>query len=93
MGKGFSLDGLKNKTLDQDTFLRVRYKFKNESTFILITVTEEQYVNLLEIPAIEKCEIIGSVQEPVSQQEKSQFNQKIRFLCSENSNKSKYLLQ
>jgi hypothetical protein len=93
MGSGFSLNGLENKTKDQDTFLRVSYKFKGESEFISITVTEEQYVNLLEIPVIEKCEIIGSVHDPVSQQEKSQFNQKILVLCSENSNKSKYLLQ
>jgi hypothetical protein len=91
LGHGVSLNRLDDKT--QDKFLRVRYKFKNESTFISITVTEKQYVNLLEIPVIEQCEILGSVIKPVSQQEKSQFNQKILILCGENSNKSKYLLQ
>ena len=86
-----SLNGLNGK--EQDKFLRVRYKFKNESTFFTITVTEKQYVNLLEVPVIEQCEIIDSVIEPVSMQEKNQFNQKILILCSENNNKSKYLLE
>ena len=81
------MNGVKNK----EKFLRVKYKFRGESTFIPITVTEKQYVNLLEIPVIAECEIVGSVVEPVSQQEKSQFNQKILVLCSEE--KSKYLLE
>lgn len=75
-----------------DKYLRVKYKFKDESEFIPVTVTEEQYVNLLEIPAIEECKIVGSANEPISTQEKIQFNQKILVLCTRDSS-SKYLLQ
>ena len=76
----------------QESYLRVNYKFKGESESIPITVTEEQYVNLLEIPVIVECKIIGTVKEPVSVQEKIEFNQKILVLCTQESS-SKYLLQ
>ena len=75
-----------------ERYLRVEYKFKGESEFIPVTLTEKQYVNLLEIPAIEECKIIGSADKPVSAQEKIQFNQKILVLCAEDPS-SKYLLQ
>ena len=44
--------------MTDNEFVRVRYKFKNDRNFIAITVTEQQYANLLEIPMIEKCEML-----------------------------------
>lgn len=75
-----------------ERYLRVKYKFKGESEFIQVTLTEQQYVNLLEIPAIEECKIIGSANEPISVKEKAKFNQKILVSCAQEPS-SKYLLQ
>lgn len=72
--------------------VRVRYKFKDEKDFVTITVTEEQYINLLELPIIDKCEIIGKAAKPITDSEKEMFNEKIR-IASEDENHTKYLLQ
>ena len=72
--------------------VRVRYKFKNDRNFITITVTEQQYVNLLELPIIEKCEIIGPASKPINEKEKEEFNRRIRIACKSDSSHTKYLL-
>ncbi len=38
--------------------VRVRYRFKDESKFVSVRVTENQYENLLELPIIEECNIV-----------------------------------
>ncbi len=38
--------------------VRVRYRFKDESKFVSVKVTQSQYQNLIELPIIEKCEIL-----------------------------------
>jgi len=38
--------------------VQVRYKFTGEKNFTSINVTIYQYKNLLEIPVVDKCEII-----------------------------------
>ena len=83
------VDGTRHKI--QRELIRVRYKFKDEDDFITITVTEGQYNNLREVLAIEKCEIVGSAQKPISEQEKIQFNHLILVYC-QTPNKTKYLL-
>ncbi len=42
--------------MTDNELVRIRYKFKKDRNFIAIYVTEQQYVNLLELPIIEKCE-------------------------------------
>ena len=73
--------------------VRVRYKFKNDRNFITITVTEQQYVNLLELPIIEKCEIFGLTSKPINEKEKENFNKRIRIACKSDSSHTKYLLK
>ena len=51
-----------------------------------------QYNNLYGVVAIEKCEILGSAQSPMSEEEKELFNQKILIVCKGNSNLTKYLV-
>jgi len=41
-----------------DGFVRVRYRFRDESKFVSVRVTESQYQNLLELPVIEECKIV-----------------------------------
>ena len=36
----------------------IRYRFQGETKFITVQVTETQYQNMLELPIIEKCEIV-----------------------------------
>ena len=73
--------------------LRVRYKFKGDKNFIEITVTEEQYVNFLEVEAIESCEIIHTAKKPITPSEKKAFNQRILVACQNDQSHTKYLLE
>ena len=72
--------------------VRVRYKFKNDRNFIAVSVTEQQYVNLLELSIIEKCEIIGRTSKPINEKKREQFNKRIRIACKSDSSHTKYLL-
>ncbi len=45
--------------------VQVRYKFIGEKNFTSINITTYQYKNLLEIPVIDKCEIIGMLVKPI----------------------------
>ena len=38
--------------------IKVRYRFRGETNFVTIRITESQYQNLLDIPIIEECEIV-----------------------------------
>ncbi len=38
--------------------VKVRYRFKDESKFVSVRVSESQYQNLLDLPIIEECNII-----------------------------------
>ncbi len=38
--------------------VKVRYRFKDESKFVSVRVTENQYQNLLDLPIIEECNIV-----------------------------------
>ena len=87
------IDGTRHKIKTIPGLLRVRYKFKDDSEFITVTVTEKQYFNLHEVFAIDTCEILGSAQTPISKEEKEKFNQKILIVCSNDANRTKYLLQ
>ncbi|HXW03011.1 MAG TPA: hypothetical protein VD651_01930 [Nitrosarchaeum sp.] len=78
---------------DGTELFRVRYRFKDETEFITITVTEKQYINLLELPIIATCEIIGKSSKPITKEEKEQFNEKIKVAAQEDSNHTKYLLK
>lgn len=78
---------------NNEDLLRVRYRFKDEKDYIHVTVTEKQYVNLIEVAAIEKCEIIGPTQKPISKEEKKRFNEKIIQVCKQDTSHTKYLLQ
>jgi len=85
------LDGTHHKIKSKE-LIRVQYKFKDETEFFTVTVTEQQYLNLYGVVAIEKCEILGSAQSPMSEEEKELFNQKILIVCKGNSNLTKYLV-
>jgi len=76
-----------------EELFRVKYRFKDETEFITITVTEQQYINLLELPIIATCEIINKATKPVSVEEKELFNEKIRIASREDSSHTKYLLE
>ncbi len=80
-------------TEDSTELFRVRYRFKDETEFITITVTEQQYINLLELPIIATCEIIGKASKPITKEEKEQFNEKIKIATQEDSSHTKYLLK
>ena len=45
--------------------VQVRYKFIGEKNFTSINVTIYQYKNLLEIPVVDECEIIGMSGKPI----------------------------
>ena len=79
--------------MTDNEFVRVRYKFKNDRNFIAITVTEQQYLNLIELPMMEKCEIIDKAVKPLTEEEKEKFNEKIRIACKNNQSHTKYLLK
>ncbi len=38
--------------------VRVRYRFKDESKFVSVRVTQSQYQNLLELPVVEECNVV-----------------------------------
>ena len=38
--------------------VRVRFRFRDESKFVSVKVTERQYQNLLDLPIIDECNII-----------------------------------
>ena len=77
---------------EDEALFRVKYRFKDEKDFITVTVTETQYVNLLALPVIATCEIVGKAEHPVSEEEKEVFNEKIKIACKENDSHTKYLL-
>lgn len=77
---------------EDEALFRVKYRFKDEKDFITVTVSETQYVNLLALPAIATCEIIGKAEQPVTEEEKEMFNEKIKIVCKDDSSHTKYLL-
>ena len=38
--------------------VKVRYRFRGETKFVTIQLTQSQYQNLLDVPIIEECEIV-----------------------------------
>ncbi|MCH7648777.1 MAG: hypothetical protein IIA83_09240 [Thaumarchaeota archaeon] len=68
-------------------------KFKGDEKYTIITVTEQQFLNLLQIPIVEKCEALGSASKPLTETQKARFNQRIMIVCSDDPNRSKYLLK
>ena len=78
---------------NKDELFRVKYRFKDEKDFITITVTEQQYLNLLELPVIATCEIVGKAEQPVSKEEKELFNERVRIATKGDSSHTKYLLE
>lgn len=77
---------------EDEALFRVKYRFKDEKNFVTVTVSETQYVNLLALPAIATCEIIGKAEQPVTEEEKEMFNEKIKIVCKDDSSHTKYLL-
>ena len=80
--------------MSDSVLLEVRYKFQGDKKPITVSITEKQYVNLLEIPIIETCEIIGQTSQQVSSETKKAFNERIRLACKQNElTHTKYLIQ
>lgn len=77
---------------EDEALFRVKYRFKDEKDFVTVTVSETQYVNLLALPAIATCEIIGKAEQPVTEEEKEMFNEKIKIVCKNDSSHTKYFL-
>ncbi|HET6517679.1 MAG TPA: hypothetical protein VFG25_05620 [Nitrosopumilaceae archaeon] len=77
----------------KEELFRVKYRFKDEKDFITVTVSEQQYLNLLELPVIATCEIVDKAEKPVSKEEKEMFNEKIRAVCKDDMNHTKYFLE
>ena len=74
--------------------LNVQYKFKGEKNYITVSITEKQYVNLLELPIVEECDILGTTTQKISDEEKAKFNERIKTACKESEmTHTKYLLQ
>ena len=79
---------------NDSTLLNVQYKFKGEKNYITVSITEKQYVNLLELPIVEECDILGTTNHKISDEEKAKFNERIKIACKENEmTHTKYLLQ
>ena len=78
---------------DDNVLVKTRIKFKGDEKYTIITVTEQQFLNLLQVPIIEKCEALGSSPKPLTETQKARFNQKIMIVCSDDPNCSKYLLK
>jgi len=78
--------------MDDEQQIQVRYKFKGDPNWISVTVTEKQYVNLLELPIIQQCEIISDTAKPITLEEKEEFNKKIIVAYRQDKNHVKYLL-
>lgn len=78
---------------DSKFLLKVRYKFKDNSYYIMISITEQQYLNLLELPVIESCDIIGSTNQTTSEIEKTRFNERIKTACRNSQSHTKHLLR
>ncbi len=38
--------------------VKVQYRFKDESKFVSVRVTQSQYQNLLDLPVVEECNIV-----------------------------------
>jgi len=55
---------LEGNTVNEE-HVQVRYKFIGEKNFTSINVTIYQYKNLLEIPIVDECEIIGMPGKPI----------------------------
>ena len=80
--------------MTESLLLDVRYKLKGDKEPIIISITEKQYVNLLELPIIETCEIIGQTKKEISSESIEQFNERIKIACKENEiSHTKYLIQ
>ena len=74
--------------------LEVKYKIKGDKKPVTISITEKQYVNLLELPIIETCEILGQTKETISPELIEKFNERIRLVRKENEiSHTKYLIQ
>lgn len=76
-----------------EELFRVKYRFKDEKDFVTITVTEQQYLNLLELPVIATCEIIDKAEKPISDEEKQKFNEKIKVACKDDIAHTKFFLE
>ena len=80
--------------MTESLLLDVRYKLKGDKAPITVSITEKQYVNLLELPVIETCEIIGQTKKEIPSQTIEKFNQRIKTACRENEiSHTKYLIQ
>ena len=79
-------------TETNEELFRVKYRFKDEKEFITVTVSEQQYLNLLELPVIATCEIIGKAQKPISKEEKELFNEKVKVACKDDTSHTKFFL-
>jgi len=74
--------------------LEVQYKFKGDKKPITVSVTEKQYVNLLELPIIERCDILGKAQQKIPLGIIEKFNERIKIACKQNElSHTKYLIQ
>ena len=79
---------------NNSVLLNVQYKFKGEKNYVTVSITEKQYVNLLELPIIEECDIVGTTDHKISDDLKEKFNERIKIACKENEmSHTKYLLQ
>ena len=72
-------------------YLKVEYKFKGDRKSSTVSLSEQQYLNLLALPIIAKCEIIGSANS-VSEEEKNQFNERIKIACRNDTSHIHHLL-
>ena len=79
---------------NNSVLLNVQYKFKGEKNYVTVSITEKQYVNLLELPIIEECDIVGTTDHKISNEQKEKFNERIKIACKESEiSHTKYLLQ
>ena len=76
----------------KEELFRVKYRFKDEKEFVTVTVSEQQYLNLLELPVIATCEIIGKAEKPISKEEKELFNEKVKVACKDDTSHTKFFL-
>ena len=84
---------MRDELEDENTIVKAGIKFMDDEKYTVIAVTEQQYLNLLEIPIIEKCEALGNSSKPLTETQKDRFNERMMIVCSEDPNYSKYLLK
>lgn len=78
---------------NDEALFRVKYRFKDEKDFVTVTVSEQQYINLLDLPVVATCEIVDKAEQPVTEEEKQVFNEKIKIATKEDPSHTKYLLE